>query len=828
MAVQVLGAQDLRCQIDPAALGFEDTRSLTDEPLPWIGQARAQAAAQFGLAMDQPGYNLLVVGEVGTGRTTLMREAMQQQAAHCPAPPDLCYLHNFDAPGHPRALRLPAGQGRVLRQALVQLVRRLQAEIPRRLSAPDVKAESARIEATYKQEEAQAYAALSAFADERHFSLMREQDHLVFTYRDASGEPLTAGKAMALSREQRTGIDNAEAELRSEISRFLERTRAMEHVMNEGLAALRRQMIKPWLDEVLLALRTNLHTAPNPTQPPGLAAAAEADASPDAVKLATYLAQVQQDVLENLPLFSPGEDDEDLRQAALQTVLDRLQVNLVVDNHGLQGAPVIQEDNPLFRPLFGSIEYASDGETLVTDFSRIRAGSLLRAHGGFLLLHLRDLVGDAPVWEKLRRVVRSGRLQIEEPSMLYAPIAAVSLEPEPVEVAVKMVLVASPEEYALVQVLDPEFARCFRCKVDFAETFVASEATAHATAVLVARLCQHMGSPHLQAAAVAELLADSHRQASHQHRHSARFDRVQSLVTEAGALARARGATLTTADDVRQALHALTQRHNAPEERWLQALQDGEHSLQLQGVRVGRVHGLVVVELADHRFGSPVQISAQTHAGEDGVLNIEREVELSGPLHDKAVLILTAYLQQLLAPLAPLALNASLVMEQEHAEIEGDSAAAAECVALLSSLAGVPVAQGLALTGALGSDGALLPVGGINEKVEGFYRACVRLGLDGQQGVIVPARNRQHLMLAPEVVAAVEAGRFRVLMANTLGDALQQMTGLPLGERRGGGYTPGSVLARAQRQLLAFRQACAATSAPATRPGRGASHGKHH
>jgi len=819
MATQVLGAQDLRCVIDPDSLGFDDTRSLLDEPLPWIGQARAQAAAQFGLAIDQPGYNLFVVGEVGTGRTTLMREAMRAQAAQCPVPPDLCYLHNFDAPEHPRALRLPAGEGRVLRQAMVQLVRRLEAEIPKRLSAPDVKAESARIEATYKQEEARAYAALSAFADERHFSLMREQDHLVFTYRDASGEPLTASKAMALSREQRAGIDSAEAELRSEISRFLERTRAMEHVMNEGLAALRRQMIKPWLGEALQAVRASLRK-PLPDTAQGAAHGAAPEAAADARKLGSFLEQVQQDVLENLPLFSPREDDEDLREEALKTVLARLQVNLVVDNHDLQGAPVIQEENPLFRPLFGSIEYASDGETLVTDFSRIRAGSLLRAHGGFLLLHLRDLMADMPVWEKLRRVVRSGRLQIEEPGVIYAPIAAVSLEPEPVEVSVKMVLVASPEEYTLVQAVDPEFARCFRCKVDFAESFLASQATAHATAVLVARLCQRMGSPHLQAAAVAELLADSHRQAGHQRRHSARFDRVQSLVTEAGAHAQARGAALTAADDVLQALRALQLRHNAPEERWLQALQDGEYNLQLQGTRLGRVHGLMVVELADHCFGCPVQVSAQTHAGEEGVLNIEREVELSGPLHDKAVLILTAYLQQLFAPLAPLALNASLVMEQEYGEVEGDSAAAAECVALLSSLAGVPVAQGLALTGALGTDGTLLPVGGINEKVEGFYRACEQLGLDGQQGVIVPARNRQHLMLVPELVAAVQAGRFRVLTADTLGEAMQLMTGLPFGERRGADYTAGSVLARARRQLQAFRQACAATAAPLRRPGR--------
>lgn len=808
MAAMALKAAQLRHVVDPCTLGFESTLCLLDKPLPWIGQERAEAAARFGLGLNQPGYNLFVVGEGGTGRTTLMREAMRAQAVHMQVPPDLCYLHNFDAPGRPRALRLPAGQGRRLRQALAQLTRRLQSEIPKRLAAPDVKAESARIEASYKQEEARAYAELSAFADERQFSLMREQDHLVFTWRDAQGEPMTTGKAMAMTRQQREDIDRYEAELRSEISRFLENTRAMEHVMNEGLAALRRQMVKPLLDEALQPIRAEF------SQSGGNGA------QPDA-----FLDQALQALLENLPLFSPGDEDEDIRKGALSQVLSRLQINLVVDNHALAGAPVIEEDNPLFRPLFGSIEYGSDGETLVTDFSRIRSGSLLRAHGGFLLLHIRDLLADMPTWEKLRRVVRSARLQIEEPGMLYAPIAAISLEPEAVDIQVKIVLVGTEQEYALVQSTDPEFARCFRCKVEFADTFIASEQTLQATAWLVARWCQRLELPHLQAGAVAVLLEESRRQAGHQRRQSARFAHLQALVGEAGFLSRARGAALVSAQDVNAALLAQQHRHNAPEQHWLETLQYGEELIEVQGQRVGQVNGLMVVELPDHRFGCPVRICAQTHAGEAGVLSIEREVELSGPLHDKAVLILGAFLNRLFAHLAPLALSGAVVMEQAYGAIEGDSSAAAECVALLSSLAGVPLHQSLALTGGLGVQGEMLPVGGINEKVEGFFRACQQLGFNGDQGVVVPARNCQHLMLSPEVVDAVHEGRFRVLAADTLAEAMQMLTGLPWGMRQGPDFTPDSVMARAQTRLLAFRRACAQSGTPYHAPGRADLHG---
>lgn len=808
MGIATLKPQELRLSIDPQALGFADTSELSDEPLSWIGQARAQKAAAFGLSMDQPGYNLFVLGDVGSGRSTLMAQLMREQAALKQVPPDLCYLHNFDAPEHPRALRLPAGEGRLLRQLMAQFARKIEAEIPKRLADTDYKAESERISSAYKLEEERAYAELNAFAEARHFSVMREQGNLVLTYKDAQGEPLTATRLMALGSEQRAEIDAAEDSLRVEIGRFLDKTRALTHVMNDGLSALRRQTVKPLLDQEIQLIRNELRKQIK-----------------DTVKLGGYLEQVHRYVLDNLELFSP--DDEEERVAALLELLSHFRVNVAVDNHDTQGAPVILEDNPLFRRLFGSIEYEVEDDMLATDFSRIRAGSLLRAHGGFLMLHLRDLLADEPVWEKFRRFLRSGRAQIEEPGMMYSPIASVTLQPEPIDVEVKIVLIASVQDYYAVQEGDPEFASHFRCKVDFAEAFRATPDSHHATAVFIAHVCRSRGLPHLGCDAVAAVIEDTHRQADDQTRQSAIFASCEALTLESAAVAQARGATVVAAADVHEAVLARMQRLNDPEERMLETLVDGERLLDVTGQRMGQVNGLTVIDMGDYRFGFPVRVTARTYAGGEGLLNIDREVKLSGPIHDKGVLILHSYLLALFGHMAPLALNAAVVFEQEYSGVEGDSASCAEFYALLSSLAEAPLRQGIAVTGALNQNGDVLPVGGINEKIEGYFRSCECLGLDGTQGVLMPARNRRHLMLAPHVVEAVAAGRFHLYTADHVSEGMELLTGLPFGQMsRFDGYPDDTVLGRAQKALHAFRLA-SSTPKRAVSPRRLSRLGRH-
>jgi predicted ATP-dependent protease len=799
-----LTPDQLRFTIDPTTLGFADTAELLHEPLPWIGQERAQTAARFGLQMLQPDYNLFVLGEVGSGRSSLLRQVMQSVAAGRPVPPDLCYLHNFDTPGRPHALRMPAGQGRQLRQLMAALSKTLQAEVPKQLQGQAFKTESERLEKDHDAQEAAAYAELDAFCEARSFALRREDGHLVFTMRGEHGQALTEKEVAELPRARRAEFDRAEQELHAQISRFLEQTGTMERALNAALAALRRQVVKPLLEHELQAIRMSLKKHIK-----------------DTLKLGTWLDQVQADVLENLELFEVFESDDDSRQDALEAVLARLRVNLVVDNDGMSGAPVIEENNPLFRALFGSIDYQSQDDVLVTDFSRIRAGSLLKAHGGFLMLHLRDLLADPLVWEKLRRFLRNGRLQIEEPGTALSPMTAVSLEPEAVDADVKIVLLGSAAMYYGLQEGDPEFARHFRVKVDFADNFIASGATRRATAIFVAQVCHRLALAHCSAAAVARLIEETHREADDQTRQSAIFARTEARVTESAALCRERGGTRIEVGDVEAALRAAVARHDAVARRLQESITEGDRLIALQGSAVGQVNALTQVDQGDYRFGFPVRVTARTWARHAGLMNIEREVELSGPIHDKGVLILHSYLSALFAALAPLALSASIVFEQEYDGVEGDSASCAELYALLSALSGLPLRQGIAVTGAVNQHGEVLPVGGLNEKIEGWFRICERAGLDGSQGVLIPRRNRRHLMLDRDIVDAVERGLFQVYTAAHVGEGIELLTGQSAG--LGDGAAPpadASVMALAGQTLRAYRRACGRTGAARRRGGR--------
>ncbi|KAF0205401.1 MAG: ATP-dependent protease [Gallionellaceae bacterium] len=792
MPIINLTPAELRLTIAPDTLGFSDTSELVEYALPWIGQERAEMAARFGLGMDQADYNLFVLGEVGSGRSSLLKQAMQAAAAKRIVPPDLCYLHNFSAPERPQALRLPTGQGRLLRELMAQMVKSLQTEIPQRLEGQDFKAESERIEKTYKAEEAKNYAELESFSEARHFTLRRDAGRLVFTLLGEKGHTLTEDEVVVLPKERRAEIETSEQELRIEITRYFEKTRPMERLMNEALAALRRQVVKPLLEHELQEIRNGLKKQIK-----------------DAAKLNAYLEHVQHDILEHLELFKPSEDDDELRLEALTTVLTRYRVNLVVDNEGAKGAPAIVEDNPLFRSLFGSIEYQSENDVLVTDFTRIRAGSLLKAHGGFLMLHLRDLFADGLVWEKLRRFLRSGRLQIEEPGTAFAPIAAVSLEPEAVDIDVKIILIGSREQYYELQEEDPEFARRFRVKVDFVESFLSDTETRRASSIFVAHTCRDLGLPHFASAAVARMLEDGHREVDDQSRQSAIFARAEALVMESAALCRARAARLVEVQDIEAALRARKLRHDYPDQRLQEAIAEGDLLITVHGEKVGQLNGLSQVDYGDYRFGFPTRLTARTFAGEDGLLNIEREVEMSGPIHDKGVFILQNYLSALFAHNAPLALNASIVFEQEYNGVEGDSASCAELYTLLSALSGLPIKQGIAVTGALNQHGEVLPIGGLNEKIEGYFRVCESAGLDGSQGVLIPHRNRRHLMLERKVVDAVAQGVFHIYTADHVSEGIELLTGIPAGVSNATGIFPrDSVLGHAQKTLQAYRRAC--------------------
>ncbi|WP_133248071.1 ATP-binding protein [Comamonas sp. JNW] len=900
LCAELLQAHELRLRIDPAQLGFASTAELVQEPFSWIGQQRAQAAAEFGLAMDPPDYHLFVLGEEGSGRTSLLRQAMQAEAQRRPAAQDIAFVHNFAVPERPQALRLPAGQGRSLRRRIEAMVDKLPEQLDKAVQQAQHRSQIEQLYNQARQAEEAAFGTLHDWAQGAGLRIRREEGQLVVESQDSgpagpgdagcpdAGQPaadapaaLTAAERLqepsAANNDQLTpalqsdsqppadteadlalllspgegaeqeGEDGADAPNATAPAGDLEYQLRVQLAQFRGLVRQAQMARDAALNLFYQSLATPLWQAASAQVLDGLTPSAEHGAT-----LQRWLSQMQAEWLKNMALWVPGsiaqdadalldqtdsiegegesQDARDDARALLEAKRKALralsQLNLIVDHHGEAHAPVVLEDQPSLRNLFGTIDPPEDDERR-SDFSCIRAGSVLRADGGFLMLHLRDLLGDEDSWQALRRVLRTRQLRIEDAHAAQGPSSSGAMLPELLALNFKLVLVGSEEAYYQLQESDPDMARRFRVKVDFADQFQASLATYRATAALMAQRCKLYQMPHCDAGAVARLLEQSHREADDQQRQSGRLNQLEALLLESAQRARQSGQPsgqhrLVQAADVEAALAAQRLRHNAMEQDLHAAITDGEHLISFAGSQVGQINGMSQIDTGDHRFGLPVRISARTHAGQEGVMNIEREVAMSGPIHDKGVLILQGYLTALFGHLAPLALNASVVFEQEYSGVEGDSASCAELYALLSSLSGMPLRQSIGVTGALNQHGEVLPVGGLNEKIEGWFDLCAAQGLDGSHGVLIPARNQRHLMLAERVVQAVEAGQFHVYTAEHVGQGLALLTGQcelpanaahPVEEAQ---RLPIAVLQAAEATLLQYRLAC--QRADAARP----------
>ena len=816
MAITRLEPHALNLTIDSGSLGFLDTSTLIDQPLDWIGQERARQATYFGLEIDHPDYNLFVLGETGSGRSSLLRQAMTEVAANKPVPPDLCYVYNFDIPERPLALRLPADKGSWLRQQLAQSAHYLLQEIPVQLNGDDFKAKTAHIENRFKLEEDHYFEKLNACAESLRFAIRRDSGRLAFTLLDESGKPLTEEEILTLPRDRRIALDQDEQTLRSEIASYLQKIRTLGQNHDRELATLCRDWITPLLDRVLGNV------------------AEELDQSfEDYHRLERYLNAIKDDILKNLDLFQPTDTSEERNPEELKELFERYRVNVVVDNHDLTSAPVIVDDNPSFKSMIGSIGYQSVEGTLITDFMHIRAGSLLKAHGGFLMLHLDDLLADSFLWEKIYRFLRNHVLQIGESWATNILTPAIPIEPESVKIDVRIILIGSREQYYAIQEEEPELARRFRVKVDFATSFQASIQTYRTLAVFIAHLCKQLCLPHFSREAVVCALKTCHRTIEDQKRLSANFSYTEMLVVESALQCKTRGGAIVEETDVTTARQARTLRHNYPDQCAQEAIADGDIVITVHGKKIGQINGLSLIEMGDHSFGIPARITAHTFAGEDGLLNIEREVGMSGPIHDKGVFILQNFLSALFHHNAPLALNASVVFEQEYYGVEGDSASCAELYALLSALSGLPFKQGIAVTGAINQFGEMLPIGGVNEKIEGFFKVCEAAGLDGTQGVIIPSRNRHNLILDDNVIHAVSQNTFHIYAISHMYDGLELLSGLPAGIgdsiealQEVINYPQDTVLGHAQKTLRAYRIACQQqppyTKIPARRSGESA------
>jgi lon-related putative ATP-dependent protease len=766
--------------VDPGQLGFEDTGEL--EPLTEIiGQERAVEALEFGLQMKGPGFNLYVSGPVGTGKGTLIRQMVKRMAQGAPAPSDWCYVNNFQDPSRPTCLSFPAGQGTSFKREMAGFIEGLRRDIPLAFESKKYLDAKAKLNEEIESKKKALFRELTELSRTRGFGF--EETPVGFGLVPLkAGRPMTDDEMEAMTEQEQQDLTERRKTLEGEIREFHVRIHGLEKEAEQRLRNLDRQLVVNVMEGRYETMRRAYQELP---------------------AVFAYLERVHHDIVHHYKDFLPREGPA-LAIPGLEPRrpdMTRFLVNLIVEHDPTGGAPVIDESHPTYTNLIGKIERKAHLGVMYTDFTEIRAGAVLLANGGYLIVNAMDALRQPFSWDALKRVIKTAEVKIEDPGEFYG-FSTAGLRPEPIPVNVKVIMVGPPMLYHLLQAYEEDFGKLFKVKADFDVEVVRSERQDRQYARFIAKLCREEGLPHFGADAVAEVIRQGFRLADRHDRLSLRFSLVSDLIREAGYWARKEGHSFVTRADVDAAISHKRHRSNLAE-HWVQdEIKEGTLIVDLDGEVVGQVNGLSVHQLGDYAFGRPTRITARTYVGTKGVIDIQREAELAGMVHSKGVMTLAGYLAGKFASSHPFAMSASLTFEQTYSEVEGDSAAVAELAAVLSSLADLPIHQWLAVTGSINQLGEVQPIGGVNEKIEGFFESCSRRGLTGKQGVIIPARNTKHLALRREVVEAVESGHFAIYAVNTIEEALELLTGVAAGERGlDGTYPRETVFGRAAQRL---------------------------
>ncbi len=806
--VRELAPEELRRPIDAASLSVESTEHLP--PLTGIvGQPRAVSALEFGLDMKGAGFNVYAAGPPGLGKMTAVRAFLEDRAARRPTPSDWCYVANFADPYQPRALELPAGRGRVLQQDIKELLRYIEREIPRAFDSEDYGNRRDEIVRALNTERDAVLARLSEQAAKAGLALQLTPLGVVIVPM-LGGRPLSDEEFQALPPAARDEIGRRRQELEAELKAAMKQVRQLERTAHERVQELDRLVVRHVIGGRLEDLVEKYSDCPGVVE---------------------YLHALEQDLLDHIDVLKaqlasgergPGVAPELPVPAAAEPLGRRYQVNLLIDNSARQGAPVVVELNPSYANLVGRIEKETRFGVLYTDFTLIKPGALHRARGGYLVIPVEELLRNPGSWDALKRALASGVIEIEDLGERLGLVAAKSLRPQPIPLDVKVVLVGRALWYYVLYALDEEFAELFKVRADFDTRVDRTEERVEEFLRFVCTLCQKEGLPPVDASGAARILEHAVRLAEDQDKLSTEFGAMADLVREASHWATLGGHRRVSAEHVEKALREKVYRSSLLKERIQDLIARGTLLVETSGTAVGQVNGLSVVSLGDYAFGRPSRITATVGPGREGIVDIEREVKLGGPLHTKGVLILSGYLTRRYAQDKPLTLAARLVFEQSYEGVDGDSASSAELYALLSALSGVPLRQGIAVTGSVDQHGRVQAIGGVNEKIEGFFEVCRAKGLTGDQGVLIPASNRRHLMLRPEVVEAVGRGEFHIWAVDTIDEGLEVLTGLPAGERDlQGQFPPGTMNRRVDERLREFaerlRQVAAGEGSPTPR-----------
>jgi len=763
----------------------------TDELVPLdsiIGQERAVRALEFGLEIDDRGFNIFVAGLPGTGKNTAVQSFLENLAKTKPTPPDWCYVYNFRESNNPRAITLPPGKGVEFARDMREFIAAARREIPRAFESEEYAKKREETVEAFNAQRSKLFAELNQRATEAGFMIQPTATGL-FIIPLIDGEPVKDKDFAALPPEQQREIIKRREKLEEDVAVTFREVQNIERRVHQAVRDLDKQVATFVLGHLVKELTEKYA---------------------DIEGVSAYLESVQEDMIDNLGLFRGQEAERQTPPWIKEDPFRRYEVNVIVDNSGVNGAPVIMEYNPTYNNLIGRIEKEAVFGALVTDFTMIRAGSLHKANGGYLVIPVEEVLRNYFSWDGLKRALRERRVVIEDASERLGFFTTKTLQPEPIELKLKVILLGDPWLYYLLYHYDPEFQELFKVKAEFGTRMDRTMENVRKYAAFFSMLCEKERLRHLDASAVAKLVEYGSRLAEDQAKLATRFSEIADVVREACHYAAKEGMPYVSEEHVRRAIDERFYRSSLIQERIQEMITRGTIMIDTTGEKVGQVNGLSVINLGDISFGKPQRITVTVAAGKEGVIDIEREAKLGGRIHTKGVLILSGYLAQNYAAEAPLTLEARLVFEQSYEGIEGDSASSSELYAILSALASAPVKQGLAVTGSINQKGEIQAIGGVNEKIEGFFDVCKAKGLTGEQGVLIPAANRDNLMLREDVVSAVREGRFQIYFVRSVDEGIEILTGIPAGERGPDGKFPeetihGRVAARLKEMAAKVR-----------------------
>ncbi|MEN6610638.1 MAG: ATP-binding protein [Methanoregulaceae archaeon] len=776
--IKALPIPDYRASFAPGEVGCSTTESLkANEEI--IGQERAQKALRFGLEISEKGFNIYVAGMPGTGRRTAVRKFLDELARTKPKADDWIYVNNFGSPYEPLAIRLPPGTGSRLKADMASFISEVRRALPRAFESEDYVTKRQEALGKLDTERQTIIGDLNTSAEKQGFTIrMSPTGLLIIPVID--GKPLTQEEFDALPGENQAEILRKREVLDADLRGGFRRMRDLEAKGTEVTNALNNEIALYAIGHLLADLKEKYGSIPD---------------------VLAYIENVRTDILDNLSTFLGSAQPQQEVQSPFQQwpggkdpAFRKYGINVVVDNAGSEGAPVVFEETPSYQNLLGKAEREVQFGVVTTDFTMIRAGSVHKANGGYLVIPGPDLFRYPFAWEGLKSAIRTEKARIEEPGEQAGFIMTRGLKPQPIPLGVKVILIGTPDISQILNQKDPDYPDLFKVRADFDTVMDRTDDNTRKYASFICTLCNRFGLHHLDNTAVAKVVEYGSRLADDKLKLSTRFSSVADLIREANFYAVQEKAPYVTVNHIEKAFGEKIYRSSLVQQKIQELIERGVFLIDTAGEEVGQINGLSVMELGDIAFGRPSRVTASVAVGRDGIVDIERQAELGGPTHTKGVLILGGYLANKYAQDKPLSLSAKLVFEQSYGGVDGDSASSTELYAILSALSGLPIRQSIAVTGSVNQRGEVQAIGGVNEKLEGFFEVCKAKGLTGEQGAMIPASNVQNLMLKEELIEAAKAGKFSVYPARTIDEGIEFLTGVPAGERQpDGSYKEGTV-----------------------------------